>query len=124
MSWLFAIATKASILSIPFSRSNSRPKAVGLIERLASKLFSLMAVITRLYSSRKNDASSIEVISSPRTSIVKQAPSLDNLCITLTASSSSGPATYRRLIQPTNQRGIRMVIPTIIRENSPTMLPC
>ena len=92
------------------------------MDRFESKSLPIIAETTRLYSSRKNVASSIELISSPSTSIVKHAPSFDKRRITLTASSRLGPATYLRLTHPTNQRGILMVMATTIRENHPTML--
>ncbi|GIR76931.1 MAG: hypothetical protein CM15mP78_16300 [Candidatus Poseidoniales archaeon] len=81
------------MFSMPCSGSMSRPKAVGLMLMLASKSLALMAFMTRMYSSRKKVASSMDEISSPRTSMVKQAPSALNRFMTATASSSVEPAT-------------------------------
>ena len=64
----------------------------------------------------------MEDISSPKTSIVKQAPSNVRRFIIFTALSKSGPATYLLETHPTNHFGIRIVVATIRRENSPTMM--
>ena len=117
-----ACCTSDSMFSIPFSLSIRSPNAVGLIDKLASKFCSTIACMTRTYSSRKYCASSREEISSPKTSIVKQAPSDSSRFMTLTASSSVGPATYLLETHRTNQRGMRSVIATMSLDSMMTPL--
>ncbi len=82
-----------SILSSAAPRSTSKPKAVGLIEILASILWSAMASKTASYSRMKKCVSSRELISSPNTSTVKHAPCESISLITLRAWSRVSPAT-------------------------------
>ena len=119
MSCSAAFLSRRSMFAYAFSSSINNPKAVGLILRLASNLLSTIASRTRSYSSMKNCASCRLEISSPRTSMVKQAPSELSLRITATALSISLPATYRRAILAMRKRGMRFVTPTMNFPNTP-----
>ena len=100
------------------SGSISRPNAVGLIEMFASILFSIIESISVEYSSMKNSASTIEMISSPRTSTVKQAPSSLISRIREIALCMSEPATYLFETQRMKAFGVIGIKPTTNCPNS------
>ena len=113
-----AFLTRPSILPRAESGSISKPNAVGLIEMFASISFSMMESIKLEYSSMKNSASFIELISSPSTSTVKHAPSSLISLIREIALIMSEPATYLFETQRMKALGVIGIKPTTNCPNS------
>ena len=107
MSFSAAFRTILSMFERAYVSSISRPSAVGLIEMLASIPLSTIVSITDSYSLMNHDDSSIELISSPRTSMVKQAPSDESFLIKSSACSRLSPAVYLFATHPTTNFGAK-----------------
>ena len=93
MSFRAAFFIISSIFDNATSLSISNPKAVGFKEIFALIWLDTINSKTLEYSSTKYLASPISLISSPKTSIVKQASSFDIFFIKSIADSRFEPAT-------------------------------
>ena len=121
MSLSAAFRTIRSMLEKANSSSIRRPSAVGLIEMLASTTLATIESMTDSYSSISHSDSSMALISSPRTSIVKHAPSEDSFLINSRACSRLSPAVYLLATHPTMNLGANGRKVTMVRPKRPML---
>ena len=121
MSFSAAFRTILSIFEWATFSSIRRPRAVGLIEILASIPLSTIESMTDSYSLMNHEDSSMDFISSPRTSIVKHAPSDESFFITSSACSRLSPAVYLLATHPTMNLGANGRKVTMVRPKKPML---